>query len=319
MWLVEGIAHRLRLRAGERAPVDAVAQVIGGRLMRESVGPRGDRSVLVVDGTRWTSVSALLVSGPGPVGGAGATRLPIGELWTAISPTIRKACSLQVVVQRTPVADGRARWRTWMCLGVDSALCGDAIDARGGEARGVIRTALVETARVGDRAGLLGLRLDPLDATALRTCIAELLVPDSHDDRPPEPAAAAVGPPPEAPLGDPAVGPLLEDWSACAAGGMIHRSYRQDRWSGTAALAAALSDRAIAGAVGVTAAITLRYDDLGMLAVEPVIRVTASPGGTSDIDAHLARIGADTQVRWSSLDGAHLDGLRATMPLGCRA
>ncbi len=289
------VGQRLRRRRSERHPAPVVDQMLGRHRMHEAVGPQGSRSALLVDGTRWAGISALHVSGPGPVGGSGATRLPVGELWAAIPPAIRGAALLQVVVQRTQVADGRARWRTWVLLGIDAALCPDAIDARGGGRQGMTRTVLVETARVGVRAGLLGLRLDPLDTAGVRSSVPELLVA--------EPAATDR---------------LTEGWSECTVAGLAHRTYRQHRWSGTAALASALSGDSMHAAQSVTASLLLTHDDLGLLTVEPLLRVTARVDDLPAVTAEVERMGEAAGLRWAPLDGSQLAGLRATMPLGTR-
>jgi hypothetical protein len=296
-WAWLGNRYRARRRVGRRHPIPVVESVLGGRMLREATDPSGRRGALLVDGTRWVSVSALHAAGPGPVGGAGVTRLPVGALWAAITESVRETAMLQIVVQRTVAPQGRPRWRIWLCLAVDTALAGDAIAARGGGGLGASRTVLVETARVGARAGLLGLRLEPLDATALRSNLAEVLaVPEWAPD-------AA----------------LEENWRHCSTADVAHRSYRQTRWVGSAALATVLGGALTESAECVTASLTLSRDDDDHLTVEPLLRVTAPADHLPEVDRQLTVVGATSGTRWVALDGGQLAGLRATVPMGCRA
>ncbi|MGL4175488.1 MAG: type VII secretion protein EccE [Dermatophilaceae bacterium] len=293
-WVADGVRFRRRQgRTGGTAPPLADV-VVGGRQVRESTDPTGRKAVVLVDGTRWTSVSALHAAGPGPVGSAGASRLPIGALWDAVTPAVRDTAMLQVVVQRTAASEGRPRWRTWVCLGVDAALAGDAVAARGGGEAGITSTVLVETARIGDRAALLGLRVEPLDLTTFRTAVEEVLA---------------------APAGT-AGAALVERWGHCRTGESAHRTYRQARWAGSAALATVLSGSATATATCVTASLTLYHDDDGRLTVEPVVRVTAPEDQLGTLDDQLAELGQVTDTRWVPLDGSQLAGLRASVPMG---
>ncbi|MGL5818247.1 MAG: type VII secretion protein EccE [Phycicoccus sp.] len=293
-WAADGVRFRRRRgRAARTSPLLADV-VVGGRRVRESTDPTGRKAVVVVDGTRWIGVGALHAAGPGPIGSAGASRLPIGALWDAVTPAVRDTALLQVVVQRTAASDSRPRWRTWVCLGVDAALAGDAVTARGGGEAGITATVLVETARIGARAALLGLRLEPLDAATFRTAVAEVLAsPDGTD-----------GP------------PLVERWGHCLTGASAHRTYRQTRWSGSSALAAVLSGSTTAAATCVTASLTLRHDDDARLTVEPMLRVTAPADRLATLDGQLAELGQTTGTRWAPLDGAQLTGLRSTVPMG---
>ncbi|MGL5927586.1 MAG: type VII secretion protein EccE [Dermatophilaceae bacterium] len=301
-WAADGIRFRGRRGRAERAgragraghvSLPLAEAVVGGRRVRESADPAGRRAAVVVDGTRWIGVGTLHAAGPGPIGSAGASRLPIGALWDAVTPAVRDAALLQVVVQRTAASESRPRWRTWVCLGVDAELAGDAVAARGGGQAGVTATVLVESARIGARAALLGLRLEPLDAATFRRAVEDALAsPDGSDS------------------------PLVERWGHCVTGASAHRTYRQTRWAGSSALATVLGGSATAAATCVTASLTLRHDDDARLTVVPMLRVTAPEDQLARLDGQLNELGRATDTRWAPLDGAQLTGLQATVPMG---
>ncbi|MGL5849255.1 MAG: type VII secretion protein EccE [Phycicoccus sp.] len=293
-WAADAVRFRRRRGRAARTSPALADVVVGGRRVCESTDPAGRKAVVVVDGTRWVGVGALHAAGPGPIGSAGASRLPIGALWDAVTPAVRDTALLQVVVQRTAASESRPRWRTWVCLGIDAALAGDAVTARGGGEAGATATVLVENARIGARAALLGLRLEPLDAATFRTAVEDVLASPGGTEPP----------------------PLVERWGHCLTGTSAHRTYRQTRWVGSSALATVLAGSVTAAATCVTASLTLHHDDEARLTVEPVLRVTAPEDQLAALDSQLTELGRAADTGWAPLDGAQLAGLRATVPMG---
>jgi type VII secretion protein EccE len=116
--------------------------------------------------------------------------------------------------------------------------------------------------------------------------------------------------------------PVREAWSGVTAGGLAQTTFRVRRWpdlrteTGRDLLAKLLGVPARAVSVGLSAG-PWTGPDAKELRTDLVVRLTAADGaGLASAAAALQRVLSGDRATAARLDGEHLDGLTATLPLG---
>jgi type VII secretion protein EccE len=305
------LRRRRRLRRGYR-PRSPIGAVVPGVDTRGYADRAGNRVGLLADGPSWTAVLRL---DPIP------DRVLIDRvagLLDALAQALAAGDSLvdavQLVGWSVPAPGGgepKALRTFWVAVRFEPALHPAAVEARGGGEQGEIRSTAVAALRLATTLRQQGYGLRVLDGAELTDELGTSL---------------GLQPPPRGaggrPLAAPSRGPAArETWRSWSLGTLHHACFRMRRPPRQRARLAALFSL-LARPPAVTTCVSVLYtrDDNGRPnpGAEVVVRVAVPADRNPRAVSHALRHAASgLRAPLTTMNGEHLPGVRATIPLAC--
>lgn len=277
--------------------------------------PSGGEAGVAYDGSGFSVIVAIAAKPSGPP----VIELPVAALAGLLDPQDAMVSAVQLVVHAEPAAAGTSVLATayrnlgygqvprsqsvWLALRHDPAVSRYAVGSAG-SARDVqvslLRGLAGRSTRALDVLSGRSLAGQVLDVAAARDLLTKTLVAETPVSGETREAAAATGP----------------SWAAWQGSGQRHVTYWLRRWpaGGIGAVEQALSSvpaRSVTTSVLVTAA------GAGRCGLTATVRVTTGTGADRHAVGRAVRAAAAScGARLTRLDGEHVRGVLATLPLG---
>jgi type VII secretion protein EccE len=310
-WVLARVRFRRRTRLwrGHR-PRLPIGAVVPGVDTRGHADRAGNRVGLLSDGPAWTAVLRL---DPIP-DGVLVDRVSglLDELARAIADDNVPVDAVQLVGWSVPAAQGggpKALRTFWVAIRLLPGLHPAAVEARGGGEQGAIRTAAVAALRLATALRQRGYGLRVLDGAELTDELGTSL---------------GLEPPPRGAAGRPLTAPrrglaARETWRSWSLGTLHHACFRMRRPPRQRARLAALFNL-LARPPAVTTCVSVLYtrDESGRPSPRPevVLRVAVPADRNQRAVRHALRHAASgLRGRLTPMNGEHLPGVRATIPL----
>jgi ESX secretion system protein EccE len=309
-WVLARVRFRGRTRLWRRfRPRTPIGAVVPGVDTRGYADRAGNRVGLLSDGPSWT---AMLRLDPIPDGQL-VDRVSgvLDELAQALAADGSLVDAVQLLGWSVPAAGGRPKTlRTfWVATRFEPALHAAAVQARGGDEQGEIRSAAVAALRLATSLRRRGYGLRVLDGVELTDELGTSL---------------GLEPPPRGaggrPLTAPSRGPAArETWRSWSLGALHHACFRMRRPPRQRARLAALFNL-LAHPPAITTCVSVIYtrDQSGRPSSRAgvVVRVAVPADRKPRAVRHALRHAASgLRGRLTPMNGEHLPGVRATIPL----
>jgi type VII secretion protein EccE len=306
-WLGARVRFRRRLRRRQRRPRIPIEAVVPGVDTRGHADRAGNRVGVLADGPAWTAILRLEPI-PEPAL-ADRLRALLDELAGAVADDRLDVDAAQLVGWSVPAAAGAERspvLRTfWVAVRMLPALHPASVAARGGGEQGEVRSAATAALRLASRLRQRGYGLRVLDGSALTDELGTSLGLEP-------PRRGTGGRAPQAPGRVPTPKEMWRWWSL---GALHHACYRLRRPPRQRARLAAMFTL-LARPPAVTTCVSVLFSRGGPSQGEVFVRL-AVPADRNPraVRTALRRAASGLRGRLSPMNGEHLPGVRATIPL----
>jgi type VII secretion protein EccE len=293
-----------RRRRGHRAR-SAIEAVVPGVDTRAHADRAGNRVGLLADGPEWT---AMLRLDPIPEA-ALAERIGalLHELALTVSTTDALVDAVQLVGWSVPQPNRPPARTFWVAVRFRPGFHAAAVRARGGGEQGAVRSVAVAALRLANTLRQRGYGLRVLDGAELTDELGTSLGL--------EPPGRATGRPAPAPVRAPVA---RETWRSWSVGALHHACFRLRRPPRQPARLAALFTQ-LARPPAITTCVSVLYSrDAGETAPrrQVIVRVAVPADRRPRVVRRaLRRAAAGIRGRLVPMNGEHLPGVRATVPL----
>jgi ESX secretion system protein EccE len=304
LWIAVALAYRrrrTRIAAAARRGVPAIDTLMDAARLTSFADRTGMTFGVLRSGRVW-SLTMSVETGHGDI----LTAAPTAELPLEALPWVLEGRDIDLYEARVVVHQAGSQARVpaacrrrlvWISLSIDPHRCPAAVEARGGGTTGSLRALTAQAARLAVRCSDLGVRLVPLDGEHLRSALG-LCVQTPPSQR------QSAGPPLE----------YGETWRHWNGGPLTYATYWLERLPRGAGVEDVLDLLSGLPAESLTVSLAVRRA-AGRVTQRVLVRTGCLPDECAQLRGELTATLHRHGLRGVPLDGQHVLGVRATLPV----